>query len=67
MGVSIGEILPTVFPGLGLSKAPGYDPVGDYLHSLERLAPFDAIEVVPGHGIVSEGSRGGAEHPLVTG
>jgi glyoxylase-like metal-dependent hydrolase (beta-lactamase superfamily II) len=44
------QILPTVFPGIGLSSDPGDDPVGDYLDSLQRLEPFDEYEVVPGHG-----------------
>lgn len=44
------QILPTVFPGIGLSSDPGDDPVGDYLDSLRRLEPFDEYEIVPGHG-----------------
>lgn len=44
------HILPTVFPGIGLAGAPGENPVADFLGALERLAPYDTFEVVPGHG-----------------
>lgn len=44
------HVLPTVFPGIGLSHAPGPDPIADYLTSLERLALYDDFDVIPGHG-----------------
>lgn len=43
------HVLPNVNPGIGLG-ALGGDPLGDYLASLEALAPFDDFEVCPGHG-----------------
>ena len=44
------HVLPTVYPGLGLGGSSASNPVVDYLASLERLAPFDRLEVLPGHG-----------------
>lgn len=62
------HLLPTVFPGLGLGAALGENPIGVYLHSLQRLAPFDEFEIVPGHGYRFHGLQGRriktAEHVL---
>ena len=47
------HVLPTVFPGLGLGIGadPGDgNPITAYLASLDRIAPYDAFDVVPGHG-----------------
>jgi glyoxylase-like metal-dependent hydrolase (beta-lactamase superfamily II) len=44
------HVLPTVYPGLGLGGTSASNPVVDYLASLERLAPYDRFEVLPGHG-----------------
>jgi glyoxylase-like metal-dependent hydrolase (beta-lactamase superfamily II) len=43
------HVLPTIFPGLGLG-GPAADPIGDYLRSLDAVAPFDGHDVFPGHG-----------------
>ena len=59
------HVLPTVFPGVGLSVGRGRgassdepNPVAAYLESLERLAPYDGFEVVPGHGYRFRGFGG---------
>lgn len=49
------HVLPTVFPGVGLGIGARYgsgasNPVAAFLASLERIAPYDEYEVVPGHG-----------------
>jgi glyoxylase-like metal-dependent hydrolase (beta-lactamase superfamily II) len=62
------HILPTVFPGLGLGAVFDGNPLDAYLRSLERLRPYDAHQVVPGHGYRFHGLRGRrrdtAEHAL---
>ncbi|MGV0396727.1 MBL fold metallo-hydrolase [Corynebacterium suicordis] len=45
------QILPTIFPGIGLSVSPPTsNPIADYLNSLVKLAEFDDYRVLPGHG-----------------
>lgn len=50
------HVLPTMFPGIGLGVDRGLDtdgeqnPVADYLASLDRLSPYDDVDVLPGHG-----------------
>lgn len=44
------HVLPMMFPGLGLSEGFTDNPVKQYLHSLDRLAPYASFHVVPGHG-----------------
>lgn len=43
------HVLPIIHPGLGLG-GPQDDPLGDYLASLDALAPYDDAQVCPGHG-----------------
>lgn len=43
------HILPGVNPGVGLGSLGERNPLVDYLESLERLAPYDALAVLPGH------------------
>jgi glyoxylase-like metal-dependent hydrolase (beta-lactamase superfamily II) len=62
------HVLPTVFPGIGLGGPTESDPLADYLHSLDRLAPFDDFEVVPGHGYRFHGlqeRRAAARHHVL--
>ncbi|ALJ21720.1 hypothetical protein AOA12_18210 [Microbacterium sp. No. 7] len=62
------HVLPTVHPGLGLGSGFDGNPVDAYLRSLERLSPYDDVEVVPGHGYRFRGlgprRRSAAEHAL---
>lgn len=47
------HVLPTVHPGLGLGADPPTttdNPIAAYLAALERLAPYDDYQVIPGHG-----------------
>jgi glyoxylase-like metal-dependent hydrolase (beta-lactamase superfamily II) len=44
------HVLPTVHPGIGIGSPSGGEPIADYLRSLDRVAPFDDFEVIPGHG-----------------
>ncbi|MEH0109788.1 MBL fold metallo-hydrolase [Tersicoccus sp. MR15.9] len=44
------HVLPTLSPGLGLGAPTDTNPVVDYLRALDRLAPWDDYQVVPGHG-----------------
>lgn len=44
------HVLPGINPGLGLGWVSGdREPVADYLDSLERLARYDELLVLPGH------------------
>jgi glyoxylase-like metal-dependent hydrolase (beta-lactamase superfamily II) len=44
------HVLPNVYPGIGIGPRLDTNPVADYLDSLERIAPYDDLLVVPGHG-----------------
>lgn len=47
------HVLPNLFPGVGLgigADPSAENPVAAYLASLDRMAPFDDLDVVPGHG-----------------
>ncbi|GGF30984.1 MBL fold metallo-hydrolase [Subtercola lobariae] len=44
------HVLPAIFGGLGLGGPTASNPVSDYVRSLEKLAPYDSFEVLPGHG-----------------
>lgn len=54
--ISGDHVVPTLFPGVGIGvdwglRAPGdSSPIADALASLDKLAPFDEYEVIPGHG-----------------
>ncbi len=43
------HVLPRINPGIGLGTLGDRDPLEDYLNSLEKLAPFDGMLVLPGH------------------
>lgn len=43
------HVLPQIHSGVGLGSLPGQEPLGDYLGSLQRLAPHGEYEVLPGH------------------
>ncbi len=43
------HVLPGIYSGVGIGTLPGSEPLGDYLSSMDKLAPFDALEVLPGH------------------
>lgn len=43
------HVLPDINPGLGLGTRGDTDPLTDYMASLQRMAEFDACEVLPGH------------------
>lgn len=43
------NVLPRIYPGVGIGVLPGGDPLGDYFDALERLAPYDQFAVLPGH------------------
>lgn len=45
------HVLPIVNPGLGLGGfVPGDDPLGSALDSYAKIAAYDDVEVLPGHG-----------------
>ena len=44
------HLLPDVYPGIGLGGSFRGNPVAEYLDSLDRLAPFEGMRGVPGHG-----------------
>lgn len=49
-------ILPEIHPGIGLGVGQlGGNPVVQYLESLDRIAEFDDLLVIPGHGYVFSG------------
>jgi glyoxylase-like metal-dependent hydrolase (beta-lactamase superfamily II) len=43
------HILPRITPNIPFHPQAGADPLGDYLHSLDRMAGYDADEVLPAH------------------
>ncbi|HYT37924.1 MAG TPA: MBL fold metallo-hydrolase [Acidimicrobiia bacterium] len=43
------HVLPRITPNISLHPQAGDDPLGNFLHSLEKLAPYDAHEVLPAH------------------
>lgn len=43
------HVLPGIYSGIGIGTLPGSDALGDYLDSLDRLAPFDGLQALPGH------------------
>jgi glyoxylase-like metal-dependent hydrolase (beta-lactamase superfamily II) len=43
------QVLPVIYPGLGLGSRLQIDPIGDYLGGLERIRVYDDYEVAPGH------------------
>ena len=43
------HVLPRITPNIGLYPHSGDDPLGDFLRSLEKLASYDAGEVLPAH------------------
>ncbi|MCU1415465.1 MAG: fold metallo-hydrolase [Microbacteriaceae bacterium] len=43
------QVLPVIYPGLGLGSRLQVDPIGDYLAGLDRIKVYDAYEVAPGH------------------
>lgn len=44
------HVLPVINPGIGLGGERSADPLGEYLASLDRLAPYASDEALPGHG-----------------
>jgi glyoxylase-like metal-dependent hydrolase (beta-lactamase superfamily II) len=43
------HVLPGIYSGIGIGTLPGSDALGDYLDSLDRLAPYDEFQALPGH------------------
>jgi glyoxylase-like metal-dependent hydrolase (beta-lactamase superfamily II) len=43
------HVLPKITPNIALHPQAGDDPLGDFLRSLEKLAPYDPVEVLPAH------------------
>ena len=43
------HVLPRITPNISFHPQAGDDPLGSFLHSLEKLAPYDADEVLPAH------------------
>lgn len=43
------HVLPRITPGVGSHPAEHSDALGDFLHSLQRVARLDVREVLPGH------------------
>ena len=43
------HVLPRITPNISLHPQAGDDPLGSFLHSLEKLEPYDAGEVLPAH------------------
>jgi len=44
------HLLPDIVPHIGLEVEAPQDPLGEYLASLEKLAPLEVRLVLPGHG-----------------
>lgn len=44
------HVLPVINPGIALGGERSADPLGEYLASLGRLAPYAEAEALPGHG-----------------
>lgn len=49
------HVLPTIYSGLGLGGPTEMSPIGDYLGSLDRMAPYDQFIVCPGHEFLFSG------------
>ena len=43
------HVLPRITPNISLHPQSGDDPLGEFLQSLQRVAAFDADEVLPAH------------------
>jgi glyoxylase-like metal-dependent hydrolase (beta-lactamase superfamily II) len=43
------HVLPRITPNIGLHPQAGDDPLGDFLRSLDKLAPYDTGEALPAH------------------
>jgi glyoxylase-like metal-dependent hydrolase (beta-lactamase superfamily II) len=43
------HVLPRITPNIPFHPQAGADPLGDFLRSLERIAGYDASEVLPAH------------------
>ncbi len=43
------HVLPRITPNIPFHPQAGVDPLGDFLRSLDRVATFDADEVLPAH------------------
>jgi glyoxylase-like metal-dependent hydrolase (beta-lactamase superfamily II) len=43
------HVLPRITPNIGLHPQSGDDPLGSFLTSLDKLAPYDCDEVLPAH------------------
>jgi glyoxylase-like metal-dependent hydrolase (beta-lactamase superfamily II) len=43
------HVLPRITPNIPYHPQAGVDPLGDFIRSLERVATFDADEVLPAH------------------
>jgi glyoxylase-like metal-dependent hydrolase (beta-lactamase superfamily II) len=43
------HVLPRITPNISLHPQAGDDPLGSFLRSLEKLAPYDTDEVLPAH------------------
>lgn len=52
------HVLPRIFAGIGLGTLPNSDPLNDYFTSLDRLAPMDNYQVLPGHEFRFHGLEG---------
>jgi len=44
------HLLPNMNPGLGLGGSTPTNAIADYLDSLDKIAPYEDVEVAPGHG-----------------
>jgi glyoxylase-like metal-dependent hydrolase (beta-lactamase superfamily II) len=43
------HVLPRITPNIPYHPQAGANPLGDYLHSLDKLDPYQATEVLPAH------------------
>jgi glyoxylase-like metal-dependent hydrolase (beta-lactamase superfamily II) len=43
------HVLPRITPNIPFHPQAGPNPLGDFLHSLEKLRPYQAVEVLPAH------------------
>jgi glyoxylase-like metal-dependent hydrolase (beta-lactamase superfamily II) len=43
------HVLPRITPNIPYHPQAGANPLGDYLHSLDKLEPYPASEVLPAH------------------
>lgn len=44
------HLLPDAYPGIALGGRSARNPIAEYLDALDRLAPYDDLEALPGHG-----------------